>query len=285
MGYYNKELDEIDFQIIEAKEILKPYIHSFWAVKKEKIDSALIHKILSDGSMGITINFKAPYSIKVNGNNHLCTKPFIINGVTKHPSYMRFEKELELIGVRFTPAGAFVFFEENIDGFVDKHPDLSTTYNWKLEQLYQELKSKETVEDKIALFEEYLIQKLTSSKKKNSPWIFNLIENIHQKKGDTDIFSICHQFNISLRQVERKFKQEVGLSPKVYARIIRLRTVKDTMSSLEVQDLTTAAYDTGFFDQAHFTKEFKIFMKETPKNYYQNKLSAIKLCNYKKYKL
>lgn len=283
MGYYNKELDEIDFQLFDTCEVLKPYIYSYWVVKKNKINESITQKVLSDGSMGIVINFKNPYIIKVNNTVYNCDSKFIIDGPTKYPSYLTFEKEFDMIGIRFNPAGAYIFFDEKIESFLDKHEVMKDSTSWQIDELYKNLQAKKNIEEKIVLIEDFFIKKLDLAKKKNSPWIFNLIDKIIQKKGDIEILDLCKEFNISLKQLERKFKEEVGLSPKVYIRIIRLRNVKNILSSLEVDNLTKTAYENGFFDQAHFTREFKFFMNETPKNYFKNKLFQAKLYNYRKY--
>ena len=167
MGYYNKELDEINFKIIETCEQLKPYIYSYWVVKKDKIDTPMTQKILSDGCMGITINFKSAYAIKVNGNTQNCIKNFIIDGPTKHPSYMLLEKELYLLGIRFKPAGAYVFFDENIDTFENKHITLKNNSTWQIDILYKKLITTENLEDKIKLLEDFFMQKLKSNKKRS----------------------------------------------------------------------------------------------------------------------
>ena len=150
-------------------------------------------------------------------------------------------------------------------------------------QLYDKLIQKNTTEKKIQLIEEFLINKLNASKKKNAQWMLPFIEKVLEQKGNLSLASLCDEFHINIRQVERTFKKEVGISPKLYIRIIRMRNAKDILSSLDNKDLTTTAYDAGYFDQAHFTREFKFFMRETPKDYYKNKLSMTKLCHYTKY--
>lgn len=283
MGYYNKELNDINFQIIECSQILKPYIYSYWTIQKKDIKKPIIHKFLSDTSMGIIINFKSDYEITVNKQIKNCTSKFVVDGPTKYPSYLRFENDLDIIGIRFNPAGSFVFFDEDIDTFTNNHKILQNSSSWQIDDLYKSLLNTNTIEDKTKLLDDFLIKKLLNSKKTNTSWLFDFIKRINTKKGDINLLSLCKEFNISIRQLERKFKQEVGLSPKLYSRIIRLRHVKGELSSLEIPDLTTTAYETGFFDQAHFTKEFKFFMNETPKNYLENKRLEAKKHDYKKY--
>lgn len=283
MAYYNKDLDEIGFKLYEVSEYLKPYIHSYWIVKNENLDKNIQQKILSDGSMGIIINFESPYTIKINNQNFECKDQIMISGPTKYPSYITFGKKFHLLGIRFTPAGAYIFFNKKIFNFLNKHEIIDNLDFSKIEDLSLIIKKNTNMNENIYLIEDFFLKKLNSAKKKNSPWIFCLIKEIISEKGDIDIISLCKKYNISLKQFERKFKEEVGLSPKIYIRIIRLRNVKDVLSSLKIDNLTKTAYDNGFFDQSHFIKEFKFFMNETPKNYFNNKLSQAKFYNYKEH--
>jgi len=283
MGFYNKNLDDIDFQIYKPHEILKPYIHSYWVVKKECFEQPLTLKILSDGSMGFVVNFSDVYNIEVNNHTTQCKDKFIIDGPTKYPSYISFSKNLDLIGIRFNPAGAYLFLDEEIENFVDKHIAMKESESWPLGSLYKNLIDEKTTHNKIAYIEKFLIHKLQTTTKRNSPWIFNFIQKAIAKKGDINVSVLSNEFKISIRQLERKFKQEVGLSPKLYFRILRLQNAKEALSSLNIETLTTTAHDSGFFDQAHFVREFKFFMKETPKNYLNNKRSLAKHHNYKTY--
>jgi|GEM_PF-1650585 len=283
MGYFNPNLDELDFKLYETHDLLKPYIHSYWVVQKEDFEQAMTCKVLSDASMGFVFNFADDYSINVNNQNFLCQHKFTIDGPTRYPSYLTFSKSLDLIGVRFKAAGAYIFFEEEMQSFVDKNIAFESSSAWPLNSLYESLIQKKTNLEKIELIENFLIEKLKSSKKKNTPWIFMCINKILSQKGDVSLDLLCIEFDVSIRQLERTFKKEIGISPKLYIRIIRMRHAKELLSSLKIKNLTTTAHDTGFFDQAHFTREFKYFMKETPKSYYQNKLHTTKTCNYKKF--
>jgi len=283
MGYFNPNLDEVNFKLYEPNELLKPYVHSYWIVQKKEFHQVKSYKVLSDASMGFAINFASPYSSTINKNTFTCSPKFTIDGITKYPSYLQFDKELYIIGVRFKTAGAYVFYEEDMDSFLDKNTHFKNSETWPLDTLYNALIQTSSIKERITLIEALLIKKLQDSKKKNAPWTFTLIQKVIERKGDISLESLCTEFNISIRQLERTFKKEVGMSPKIYIRIIRMRYAKELLSKLKVESLTTTAHETGFFDQAHFTREFKFFMSETPKNYYKNKLSMVQQSNFKKF--
>jgi transcriptional regulator GlxA family with amidase domain len=77
------------------------------------------------------------------------------------------------------------------------------------------------------------------------------------------------------RTLHRKMKQNIGLSPKTYLSVLRFKKVVDRIQSgpLNWQDIL---FDCGYFDQAHFSKDFKKYAGLSPEKYVQvNSLSKI----------
>ncbi|MNM19546.1 Helix-turn-helix domain protein [compost metagenome] len=73
--------------------------------------------------------------------------------------------------------------------------------------------------------------------------------------------SVASQLNVSLRQLERDFTSMLGITLKDYARIQRFHRSIRFMKSMSAAE---AAFLSGYFDQAHMTKEFKKLSIWTP---------------------
>ncbi|WP_308993721.1 helix-turn-helix domain-containing protein [Mariniflexile litorale] len=71
--------------------------------------------------------------------------------------------------------------------------------------------------------------------------------------------NLAKNHNISLRQLERKFKNEVGISMKLYARLMRFNKALTIIKSYPNRSLSEIAYDLGFYDHSHLTNEIKHF--------------------------
>ncbi|HMF12979.1 MAG TPA: helix-turn-helix domain-containing protein, partial [Gemmataceae bacterium] len=74
---------------------------------------------------------------------------------------------------------------------------------------------------------------------------------------------------VSVRQLERGFRHVIGTSPKVFARTVRFQEAQQRLLFDPDADLTSLAYECGYFDQAHFIKDFKAFTGQTPSEYAQ----------------
>jgi len=61
----------------------------------------------------------------------------------------------------------------------------------------------------------------------------------------------------------------IGTSPKTFARTLRFQEAQRRLMFEPDADLTGLAYECGYFDQAHFIKDFKAFAGRTPSEYAQ----------------
>lgn len=70
--------------------------------------------------------------------------------------------------------------------------------------------------------------------------------------------------NMSFRNFERRFVNEVGIPPKLYASITRFYNAIEHKMLHPEKSWTDITYEFGYFDQAHFIKEVKTFSSKTP---------------------
>ncbi len=69
---------------------------------------------------------------------------------------------------------------------------------------------------------------------------------------------------MSLRNFERKCRERLGISAKLYARIARFHKAYKILETKPTIAWTDLAYKVGYFDHMHFIKDFKEFAKQTP---------------------
>jgi len=76
--------------------------------------------------------------------------------------------------------------------------------------------------------------------------------------------------------LERQFRAHVGLTPKQFLRTMRFQYLLKCIQQTPDTSLTRLAYETGYYDQAHFIHEFKQLAGITPTQYLtQTRLLAI----------
>ncbi|MET9486774.1 AraC family transcriptional regulator [Nocardia sp. NPDC006630] len=86
---------------------------------------------------------------------------------------------------------------------------------------------------------------------------------------------VATRLAVSERQLRNLFTAGVGVSPKHYARITRVRQVIDAAGNTPWSDIAVA---TGYYDQSHLTADFRSLMGVTPDRFFKGKLPAPTAC-------
>ncbi len=86
-------------------------------------------------------------------------------------------------------------------------------------------------------------------------------------RGTVRIADIAGRLGVSVRHLQRQFKEAAGLSPKAMARLIRFSHAHEHIDSNPDANLTALAFELGYADQAHFTREFRAFARRSPGRY------------------
>jgi len=78
---------------------------------------------------------------------------------------------------------------------------------------------------------------------------------------------LCRFFGYSARHLRRIFLDQVGITPKRFLAMVRVKQVVQALHSMPGRSLTDLAYEFRFSDQAHFCREFKAFLGSSPGQY------------------
>lgn len=90
------------------------------------------------------------------------------------------------------------------------------------------------------------------------------LELLYNTQGQIRMSALAADCVLSLRQFERRFKQRIGVSPKVFARLLRFEALLTSLIQEPAFSLADAASHHGYHDQAHVIHEFKVWAGCTP---------------------
>jgi AraC-like DNA-binding protein len=122
--------------------------------------------------------------------------------------------------------------------------------------------------DRVGHIGDYLINKLTN---KQTPDIVvqQTVKNMMSSHQLVNIDQLALDVNISRRQLERRFMNVAGLSPKLLSRLIRFQNSLRIPMHKKIFSLTDIALDAGYYDQSHFIRDFTFFSGLSPKEYFK----------------
>jgi AraC-like DNA-binding protein len=86
-----------------------------------------------------------------------------------------------------------------------------------------------------------------------------------RRKGLVQVGDLARQLRVSSRRLERLFAEHVGLPPKLFLRVVRFQEVlRGLRGETNATTWAQRAAQHGFYDQAHFIRDFKTFVGESP---------------------
>lgn len=245
-------------------DILRPFIKSFVISEAEQEST---YKVLPD--TGLVIGFQ--YKGRLHKIENDQSASLAISGVTGLADVSRTFHNSTNIGtvlVLFREAGAAQFFRQPLHELFRESVSLDNFMTHSaLLLLEEELAEAKTDVKRIAALERFLIAQMKNTEP--DKLVLTALALIHKTKGNIRISELMDQLHISQSPLEKRFRQVVGTSPKKFTSIVRMKNVVQHYNAKS--SLTELSNEAGFYDQAHFIKEFKTFTGETPEKFFSGK--------------
>jgi AraC-like DNA-binding protein len=255
------------FQRIEPPLALKNLVECYWIVTRES-KSSVLQKIIPDGFPEIIFHFGDPYRIKLTDAWEIQNICLLAGQITKY-FFLENAGVSDIFGVKLKPAALTQLFGLNMLTLTNKVVPLSSLAINELGRLANVICSFNDHTTRI----NFVNDELTALSQSLSPSpIEKAIDSICSARGVIPIASICEMSNTSERQLERLFSRHVGLSPKFFSRVVRLSYIFQLAQQKKLI-WAEVGLESGFYDQAHFIKDFKSFTGDDPTQYFFNEPS------------
>lgn len=167
---------------------------------------------------------------------------------------------------RFLPDGASALFGLRMDAMTDRHAPLAEICGRSGRQFEERSIHWRTMEERINAGTEFLLARKPQSAP--DPLVRDLVQRIEECRGQVALAALKRSFAISTRQLERRFTLAVGLTPKLFARIMRLSWFAEHAERCADRKLADIAREVGYFDQAHLNHDFKTMTGLSPRQYF-----------------
>lgn len=240
--------------------LLKPFIKHYVIIDT---DEELINRVLPGTSLVMAFRYKGQVNYVENGQQErLATS--MISGLRKAGRLIQYSPDTGNILVIFKEAKANAFLQEPLHELFNYSIGLDDLAGYQNVTILEEQLAVATHhEQRIALIERFLTSKLQAST--HDFLVQAALEKIHASRGLVKIKSLADSLFISQDAFEKRFRRMVGVSPKTFAEVIRMRTI--LKRPLLNQPILDVAFEAGYFDQAHFSKAFKLFTGQTPSDF------------------
>ena len=171
-------------------------------------------------------------------------------------------KSHKAVRVGFHPGGLHRLLGISMNEMIDGHFDAEDVLGNEIRRVNERLQEAKSFDEINLVIENFLLQKINCLKR-SLPFDMAMLELL-RLNGNVTIENLAALACLSLRQFERISKERIGLSPKLYARLIRFSKAYRLRESFPHLSWTKIAYECGYFDQMHFIRDFKEFAGMPP---------------------
>jgi AraC-like DNA-binding protein len=254
-------MDVMKMEKFEPSEILKPFVDDFMVIESHH---EMTNRILPGTSLVMAFRFKGiTFS---DGKSNSSIPAFSITGITKTYRIIQYSNDTGVLLVRFKEGGAAAFLSHPLHEMAGHSTPLDQLFaNWKIRRMEEELSNAITNKERIAVVENFLLSNIKFET--NDVMVNEALKLIESANGNFKSAELVLLLNTNVNSFEKKFRSRVGIGPKHFSSIVRLKTaIKNYTPG---KDLTQLSYEAGFFDQSHFIKYFKSFTGENPTHFFK----------------
>ncbi len=243
--------EEIVYQEISPNKEIEKFVYCFWQLKTQKtLNQPFIYRVVSDGCIDIFFDHHEP------------EQNFIMGFCRKYTEFS-LGNTFDYIGIRFLPCAFPILFGVDAKTLSNQSqklqyisPDFSTWISSEImpSQSFRNITKR-------------LNRKLIGiSEKQNFQFdqrFFNSLNLIFQKNGFLDTEKDL-QTGLSPRHLRRIYNYHIGTTAKTFSNVVRFQHILNAKPSRQSLKENKIYFDVGFFDQAHFIKNFKAFYGVSP---------------------
>jgi AraC-like DNA-binding protein len=182
----------------------------------------------------------------------------------------RFTRELEgqgrAFGVKFRPAGFRPFLGAPVSTLTDRRAGVSEVFGPDGDDLVADLLAAPGDPELAATAEAFLLARLPDPDP-NVPAVNQLVDQVMADRDITQVKHLTDRTGIGPRRLQRLFATYVGVTPKWVIQRSRLHEAVERLDQGDHVDLGFLARDLGYFDQAHFARDFRSATGHPPTAY------------------
>ena len=168
--------------------------------------------------------------------------------------------------VSLTPPGAYSLFRVPMRELAARTVPLEALLGGDADRLAERLAGTQGWSARLALLDTAVSARLAEARPP-SPGVAWAWRRLSETHGRLRVGALVEELGWSRKRLIARFREEVGVSPKSLARILRFERAAALLAQRHPPGLAELAYDCGFYDQSHLTNEFRRIAGVTPAAY------------------
>lgn len=230
---------------------LQPFIYCYWELKTLRpLSEAFTYRVVADGCIDIYFALDKPQE------NY-------VMGFCRQYTTFSLEPSFHYIGIRFLPTMFPQLFRIDAATLSNRYEPLDAVLPLTAAFIKDHFHTGQRMDKIKDLLDRYFIARLSQAVVNNDPRLYNAISVILANCGVVDMGKDLDT-GISARQLRRLFAYYVGDTAKTFSKVVRFQHILKAKPSTQSLRRNKIFFNAGYYDQAHFIKEFKNLYGLTP---------------------
>ena len=242
---------------------LSKFIRTLWYVRAPKVAHRR-ERILPTGRVQVILNLARDFLLDCpEGSIGLRMPTNLVIGARSVYEIVDTSDMADLIGIVFVPGGFSPFAQDAVDLFSNRSVPLEDVWGARSRSLRDWLRETDSPRLRLIRLESFLRERYASGCLRRAPSVRGAVafalNRFESAPSMTTVRDVARETGWSERRFSQVFREEVGLSPKVWCRVRRFQHAVQLLHAGADVPWAELALDCGFYDQSHFANEFRAF--------------------------
>ena len=197
-----------------------------------------------------------------DGQSKLASQISVFGPITPPFGGAHFSGHILAFGIFLKPLALWQLFRIPPSILGNKVYDGADLLGKEIQDLWSMLAESRTFQEQARLAEEYLLPFAINALTRTC--MMKTAQYMTQQRGVTRIDELAFHSGLSVRQYERRFAEEVGVTPKLFARVTRFGMALDKKRQAPDRSWASVAHELGYFDQMHMVRDFQSLGGDAP---------------------
>jgi AraC-like DNA-binding protein len=244
---------------------LRHVVRYYYQVDTQLIDGAVIQPVPARSPQAIEFTFGTPYKVHRLDREDVRSAYTValIGAQTFRRVELIMHGRIDAFTIVFQPGGVSKLFSVPTAELTDGDFEGESALGPGIGELERQLGDTTSFADRVCVANAYLRERCPAFNSISG--IVSATTAIHRNNGCVGVSDLARRSGLCIRQFERRFSQEIGIPPKLYARIVRFEAALRRKAEAPEARWTDIAYALGYHDQMHMVHDFNKLSGDSPK--------------------
>lgn len=243
-------------QSISPHPALRPYVRAFAQRAVDLSGPEVVQPMPACLEQIIEFEFGVFPEVVLEDGTALTTYQIVaVGSASDRAGQIRLRGGLQSFAVFFRPLGLWQLFGLPIGELANKHFDCADVIGPPITRLWSQMAEVSSFRKRVDLVEKYLLKRAEHPAAIST--MMCAANYLFENGWGAKVVVLANETNLSIRQFERRFSSEIGMAPKLFAKVARFQTALDARVTRQQRSWSSLAHEFGYYDQAHMIKDFR----------------------------